>query len=119
MNDISNATKGLTILDCTLRDGGYYNKWDFPVELVGSIWLQCNLRVDVVELGFRFLSNEGFKGPYAFTTDYFLNTLDIPESLSVSVMINSSDLCTELGCNGALEALFPNPLLTPQLMLSV
>ena len=23
-------------------------------------------------------------------------------------MINGSDLCTELGCNGALEALFPN-----------
>ena len=24
----------LKILDCTLRDGGYYNNWDFDQELV-------------------------------------------------------------------------------------
>ena len=22
------------LLDCTLRDGGYYNSWDFPHELI-------------------------------------------------------------------------------------
>ena len=25
--------KKLNILDCTLRDGGYYNNWDFDLEL--------------------------------------------------------------------------------------
>ena len=24
------------ILDCTLRDGGYYNNWDFSFDLVGA-----------------------------------------------------------------------------------
>ncbi len=24
----------IKLLDCTLRDGGYYNQWDFPRDLV-------------------------------------------------------------------------------------
>jgi len=24
------------LLDCTLRDGGYYNSWDFSVQLIGN-----------------------------------------------------------------------------------
>jgi 4-hydroxy 2-oxovalerate aldolase len=27
-------TSQLKILDCTLRDGGYYNNWDFDGEIV-------------------------------------------------------------------------------------
>ena len=64
-------------------------------------------QVDVVELGFRFLKNQGFKGPCAFSTDEFLETLAIPPELTVAVMINGADLCTDLGCIEALEHLFP------------
>ena len=28
--------KKLTLLDCTLRDGGYYNNWDFSKDLVND-----------------------------------------------------------------------------------
>ena len=35
-------------------------------------------QVDVVELGFRFVENRGFKGPCAFTTDDFLRSLTFP-----------------------------------------
>ena len=42
---------GIKILDCTLRDGGYYNDWSFNKDLVDR-YLQamslCN--VDIVEL---------------------------------------------------------------------
>ena len=24
----------INLLDCTLRDGGYYNNWDFPIDLI-------------------------------------------------------------------------------------
>lgn len=24
----------IKILDCTLRDGGYYDSWDFPTDLI-------------------------------------------------------------------------------------
>jgi len=96
------------LLDCTLRDGGYYNAWDFPIRLVED-YLQAMkaARVDAVELGFRFLKNEGFKGAYAYTTDNFLKSLAIPPDLLVAVMVNGADLGTEIGSIPALEHLFP------------
>jgi 4-hydroxy 2-oxovalerate aldolase len=98
------------VLDCTLRDGGYYNSWDFPVPLIEDYLLAMKAaEVDVVELGFRFLKNQGFKGPCAYTTDDFLRSLSIPRGLTIGVMVNGSDLCTDLGCETALEQLFPAP----------
>lgn len=69
----------IKLLDCTLRDGGYYNAWDFPVDLVHQ-YLEAMqaASVDVVELGFRSLKNAGFKGACAFTTDHFIDSLVIP-----------------------------------------
>lgn len=98
------------ILDCTLRDGGYYNCWNFSLPLVNEYLVAMKAaQVDVLELGFRFLKNEGFKGACAFTTDNFLHSLIIPSNLEISVMANGSDLCSELGCFKALEYLFPLP----------
>jgi 4-hydroxy 2-oxovalerate aldolase len=97
-----------TLLDCTLRDGGYYNGWDFPAEVIDN-YLQAMraVGVDVVELGFRFLRNSGFKGACGFTKDEFLRNLSIPEGLTVSVMVNAADLCTEIGWEKAVVSLFP------------
>lgn len=99
-----------TLLDCTFRDGGYYNAWDFSPALIEQYLTAMKAaQVDVVELGFRFLQNRGFKGPCAFTTDAFLESLAIPDGLGVAVMVNGADLCTELGCADALARLFPAP----------
>jgi 4-hydroxy 2-oxovalerate aldolase len=44
----------INILDCTLRDGGYYNNWDFPKELVDHyLETMSKIGVDYIELGFR------------------------------------------------------------------
>ena len=108
INSIS--SNQFTLLDCTLRDGGYYNSWDFPVDVIKAYLGAMNAaQVDVVELGFRFLRNEGFKGGCAFTTDEYLNGLCIPSGLKVAVMVNGGDLCTEIGCIGILERLFTKP----------
>jgi 4-hydroxy 2-oxovalerate aldolase len=98
----------LHFLDCTLRDGGYYNAWDFSENLIND-YLESmkSAGVDVVELGFRFLKNQGFKGACAFTTDEFIESLSVPEDLTVGVMINGADLCAPLGVDGALTRLFP------------
>lgn len=80
-------------LDCTLRDGGYYNNWNFDTVLVEDYLNSMNdIKVDFVELGFRSLSSDGFKGPYAHTTDDFIRTLKIPKGLKIGVMANASDL---------------------------
>lgn len=100
----------LVVLDCTLRDGGYYNAWDFPPCLINEyLRAMSAASVDVVELGFRFLKNQGFKGACAFTTDNFLRSLDIPAELTVGVMVNGADLCTDVGWLRAIENLFPEP----------
>jgi len=98
----------LTLLDCTLRDGGYYNSWDFSPELINRYLVAMKAaQVDVVELGFRFLKNEGFKGPCAFTTDDFVRGLDVPSGLIIGVMVNGADLYTDIGWQAAMEYLFP------------
>ena len=100
----------VNFLDCTLRDGGYYNNWDFSVDIINRyLGAMKAVEVDVVELGFRFLKNEGFKGACAYTTDEFLQSLDIPSNLSVGVMVNGADLCTNIGWKSAIEYLFPEP----------
>jgi len=46
----------MKILDCTLRDGGYYNNWEFSNELINEYLKVMNdLKIDFVEIGFRFL----------------------------------------------------------------
>jgi len=93
-----NKNKLVKHLDCTLRDGGYYNNWDFDSDLV------CNyldsmlaLNVSYVEIGFRSLINSGFKGGCAFSNDAYLNSLKIPLELSdkIGVMVNGSELVSK------------------------
>ena len=74
----------LRLLDCTLRDGGYYNSWDFSPDLISQyIDAMLSAGVDIVEIGFRSLNNRGFRGASAFTTDDFLESLNIPKDLMV------------------------------------
>lgn len=81
------------LLDCTLRDGGYWNSWDFPPELVSAYLKAMDaIGIDYVELGFRSAVNDRFLGPFAFTTDTFLADLAIPSALKVAVMVNASEL---------------------------
>ena len=45
-----------TIIDCTLRDGGYYTNWDFSSALVTKYLSSLsNTRIDFVEIGYRSL----------------------------------------------------------------
>ena len=46
----------INLLDCTLRDGGYYNNWFFDKELINEYLKVMDLiKIDYVEIGFRFL----------------------------------------------------------------
>ena len=100
--------KPLIKLDCTFRDGGYYNNWDFEPRLIKEyLHSMVAAKIDIVELGFRFIENIGFKGACAFSKDKFLKSFDIPKELMVSVMINASDILGDLGIEESLKVLFP------------
>lgn len=110
MEQLQFGLKTPVFLDCTFRDGGYYNAWDFPGALIDDYLTAMQASgVDVVELGLRTLKNSGFKGAAAFTTDEYLRTLNLPSNLTVAVMVNASELVGEVQQIEALELLFPNP----------
>ena len=99
----------MVLLDCTLRDGGYYNAWDFSQGLIHEYLIAMQAAgVNIVELGLRSLKKQGFQGPCAFTTDEFIRGLSIPAGLTVGVMINGSELVGNVPQVEALERLFPN-----------
>jgi len=53
----------INLLDCTLRDGGYYNDWDFDRELVVRyLEVMERVKIDMIEIGFRFSCKDGFLG---------------------------------------------------------
>ena len=108
MSAIQNNKRSVTVLDCTFRDGGYYLNWDFDEPLVAKYLLSMmNSGVDIVEIGFRFLSTSGFLGAFAFSTDEYLKEIKIPKGLSVAVMVNASELIDfEDGIERAVELLF-------------
>lgn len=110
-----------TIIDCTFRDGGYYNQWDFDRDLIQEyLYVMAETGVDIVELGFRFFSNGDFMGACAFTTDDFIRSFDIPKSLRVAVMLNASDLVNHAeGPAAAIRALFAPRAASPVQMVRI
>ena len=85
----------IKLLDCTLRDGGYYNNWNFPPDLIKDyLDAMVSIQVDFVEIGFRFINNNDFKGGCAFSTDSYIKSLNIPKALTnkIGVMVNGSDV---------------------------
>ncbi|HVH52165.1 MAG TPA: aldolase catalytic domain-containing protein, partial [Gaiellaceae bacterium] len=101
----------MTLLDCTLRDGGYYNEWDFAHDMIDRyVRGIAAAAVDVVEMGFRMLDPGRFLGPTAFTDDRFLARLEIPESLQVAVMADAKVLLSTGDAPAVVRELFaPKP----------
>lgn len=98
----------MKILDCTLRDGGYYNNWDFSPEIVEEYLKSiANANIDYVELGLRNFPKEEFLGAYAYTTESHLNSLFLPEGPVYGVMVDAKTiLSSKMGIEDAIEVLF-------------
>lgn len=79
------------ILDCTLRDGGYYNSWRFSPTFVRDYFsLISELGISHCELGFRSPHLQSDAGVSAFTPETFLESLE-ESSTDIGVMINASE----------------------------
>lgn len=95
------------VLDCTLRDGGYYNDWDYPFDLVKRyVEAMTAARIDVVELGFRTLDGDGYLGATAYTTDAFIERLNPSPSLRLAVMLNAKEILAAADPRHAIRAAF-------------
>lgn len=76
MNAIA-KTAHCKIVDCTIRDGGLVNNWDFSVEFVQHLY-KCldEAGVDYMEIGYKnspkLLKGADSAGPWRFLDDEFL-----------------------------------------------
>ena len=83
----------MKILDCTLRDGGYYNNWDFDAVIVESYLASMSAaNIDYVELGLRNFPQDHFLGAFAYTTEDFINSLELPSGPKYGVMVDAKTI---------------------------
>ena len=73
MQDLPN-TQRLMVLDCTLRDGGYDGGYDgirdFGREMINTyLAAMATGKVDIIEIGIRFLQQNKFLGAFAYSSD--------------------------------------------------
>mgnify|MGYP001294986426 CR=1 FL=1 len=85
----------MKILDCTLRDGGYYTNWDFDNKLVNEyLKLVKNLPIDIIEIGYRGNTNKkSYLGEFYFLTTSNLKKIKskIGKNKKLSIMIDTKD----------------------------
>lgn len=84
-----NKTK---ILDCTLRDGGYYNEWDFGFGLADSLFTSLNdTGIDIVEVGYKAPPQPGFAGLYRYCPESQLERLRKLSRVQYAFMIDAKE----------------------------
>ncbi|MCH5218001.1 MAG: aldolase catalytic domain-containing protein [Muribaculaceae bacterium] len=84
------------ILDCTLRDGGYYTDWDFPDDIVNLYIEAVNaLPIEYIEIGYRNLAHPSYMGRFAYTPVSILNTIREHCTKKISLMINEKEVKPE------------------------
>lgn len=84
----------MKILDCTLRDGGYYTNWDFDENLVEEYAESMELLpIDYVEVGYRSIPLEGYLGKYFYCPIFVLEKLkDLMPSKKLAIILNEKDI---------------------------
>ncbi len=84
------------ILDCTLRDGGYYTNWDFNLETV-DIYIQAmnKLPVDYVELGYRNNPTKEYMGKFGYCPVSVLQHIRQNCTKKLCIMLNEKSTRVE------------------------
>src|SRR5690606_28908954 len=86
----------MKILDCTLRDGGYYTSWDFDKALVDQYILSLNhLPIDYIEVGYRSPLMKVYNGKYFYLPLYELEDLRAKSIKKLAVILNEKDVRIE------------------------
>lgn len=86
----------LKLLDCTLRDGGYYTNWDFEQSLVEDYIRSFNhLPVDYLEIGYRSLPMTEYLGEFFYCPTYRLEEIRSKSDKNIVIILNEKDVRIE------------------------
>jgi 4-hydroxy 2-oxovalerate aldolase len=86
----------MKILDCTLRDGGYYTNWDFDKKLV-ELYLKSmeRLPIDYLEVGYRNPRMDGYYGEYFFCPVNTMEFLQKNSTKPLAIILNEKSIQKE------------------------
>ncbi len=84
------------ILDCTIRDGGHLNQWQFdPACVKAAYYAALKSGVNYFEAGYRYPTAKKGMGPFAYSTDELLGELFVAsDSCKLAVMIDAGKCAT-------------------------
>lgn len=90
---LQSKTSHCKIVDCTVRDGGLVNNWDFSVEFVQDLYESLNAAgVEYMEIGYKnspkLLKSEGKEGPWRFLDDSFLRDVIKKKDTKLSALVD-------------------------------
>ena len=86
----------MKILDCTLRDGGYYTNWDFDKNLVDTYLTAMNdLPVEYLEVGYRSPKLNGYYGEYFYCPDFVLKKLSLLSNKKLVIILDEKNIKLE------------------------
>ena len=106
----------MKILDCTLRDGGYYTNWDFDKSIVDQYIAATNLLpIDYLEIGYRNKPSKDYLGKYGYCPIYELKDLRKKSNKKLVIMLNEKS--TTL--NDLYDLLYPIKGLADMIRLAV
>lgn len=86
----------MKVLDCTIRDGGYYTNWDFSKSQVDQyIAALNNLPIDYIEVGYRSPKQKSYHGKYFYLPLFELQDLKKKTTKKIVVILNEKDVRPE------------------------
>lgn len=86
----------MIILDCTIRDGGYYTNWDFDSHLVDTYLKAFNhLPVEYLEVGYRSQPMPGYLGKFFYCPISVLEDLKAKSNKKLVIILNEKDVRAE------------------------
>lgn len=81
------------ILDCTIRDGGYYNNWDFTDQIINDyINATNNLPIDYIEVGYLSKAQKEYKGKFFYLNEKLVKTIKDSSNKHLAVMIDIKNI---------------------------
>ena len=77
------------LLDCTLRDGGYYTNWDFENNIVNTYIEATNtLPIDYLEIGYRNNPSKEYIGRFGYSPVSTLKYIHEKSNKKLAIMLN-------------------------------
>jgi 4-hydroxy 2-oxovalerate aldolase len=96
----------IQILDCTLRDGGYYNRWDFDPEQAKNMIQALNRAgVDLIEVGYKSpFATDQYYGLFKYCQEEHLGFLSKSDPAKYAFMIDIKEFISQGKLDEALLA---------------